>query len=108
MVSVLYFDPQSRVESLFVSGFEVNNYILWETITVASFLYFFVYVSFVLQMQTGSRMNGLCLKAMGALEDLEMSLDDNLPTGMFTFTLKPFIFTRLCVCDGTLVSFHKH
>ena len=26
MVSVLYFDPQSRVESLFVSGFEVNNY----------------------------------------------------------------------------------
>ena len=70
-------------------------------------LLFFVYVSFVLQMQTGSRMNGLCLKAMGALEDLEMSLDDNLP-GMFTFTLKPFIFTRLCVCDGTLVSFHKH
>ena len=49
-------------------------------------LLFFVYVSFVLQMQTGSRMNGLCLKAMGALEDLEMSLDDNLPTGMFTFT----------------------
>ena len=53
-------------------------------------------------------MKGLCLKAMGALEDLEMSLDDNVPTGMFTFTLKPFIFTRLCVCDGTLVSFHKH
>ena len=44
-------------------------------------------------------MKGLCLEAMGALEDLEMSLDDNLPAGLFTFTLKPIYFRKdLCVC----------